>query len=308
MRKWIDLVMRVQQQPRHDLIETPTELALQDCSPLCLPLRMPRDVLQSKCRDDMVAGGGGKRREAQVKTSTVRRRKHLQPGYVDSPARQQKHHRLGRSVPGWREAGQACRAQQAGSQQIREALRQRPVERLGPCAGVLAEVGSDKPPTSKMRTLVLNRRQRALRTRVKEYSKGETSEGALVGPGILTGLMSGKWAVEGGTAKGGGHLPECSVHFSLWRPGWSCRAGLYPHPPLSLPGCCKHQHGPGKKVMSQAVWLVQGQGPWALMSYWRAPDRQGFQESHAAEKWGSRSGNQSFLYGGNPWGGVVHRA
>lgn len=67
-----------------------------------------------------------------MKASTVRKRNQLQPRHTNSPASQQKHHRLGRRHEGgggrWSQAwlGQ----QQAESQkQIPEALCQGPVKR-----------------------------------------------------------------------------------------------------------------------------------------------------------------------------------
>lgn len=147
--EWIDTVTKVQQQPRHDLLVTPVELALQDGSHLCPPLRIPRNVLQSKCRGIMVAGGRGKRREAQVKAATVRKRNQLQPRYINSPA-------------GWggcmrKVVGGGARPGWGGSRQslknIPEALCQGPVKRrLGDLWSCTCRVGSDKPPTPKMST------------------------------------------------------------------------------------------------------------------------------------------------------------
>lgn len=57
MWKLIGMGMKVKQQPRPDLRRPP----LEDGTPLCLPLRIPRDVLRSKCRGIMVAGGRGER-------------------------------------------------------------------------------------------------------------------------------------------------------------------------------------------------------------------------------------------------------
>lgn len=153
MRKWIDLVMRVQ--PRHDLVETLTELALQDCS----PLPSPEDT--QGCLTEQVQrrhGGRGWRKEERGPGEDFHCEEKKAPA---ARMRGQPSQAAEAPQAGEERAGVAGgRAQQAGSQQIREALRQRPVERLGPCAGVLAEVGSDKPPTPKMRTLVLSRRQR----------------------------------------------------------------------------------------------------------------------------------------------------
>lgn len=58
MWKWIDMVMRTQQQPQSDPLETTFELSLGDGSLLCPPLRILKNVLESKYRDVMVAGAG----------------------------------------------------------------------------------------------------------------------------------------------------------------------------------------------------------------------------------------------------------
>lgn len=67
-----------------------------------------------------------------MKASTVGKRNQLQPRYINSPASQQKHHRLGRMQEegGGRRSQAWLGQQQAESQkQIREALCQGPIKR-----------------------------------------------------------------------------------------------------------------------------------------------------------------------------------
>lgn len=100
----------------------------------------------------MVVGGRGKGREAQVKASTVRKRNQLQPRNVNSPASQQKHHRLGRVKGGGARPGWGSSRQSLKNRFPRLCAKAQSRGDSGTCAVVHAEVGSDKPPTPKMST------------------------------------------------------------------------------------------------------------------------------------------------------------